>query len=218
VREGPGNVQVETTYNRLAGQSVERLAAISDGVFAFAMTLLVIDLRTPASEAIRTDRALLQAVAAMGHEVIPYLMSFITLGIFWNGQQAQLNSFTRSDRHLSWIHIAFLFAVSIMPFSTRLLAGFIAYRSILIAYWANILLLGVVLYISWRYAEHAGLLRENVTHEQQCAMERRIVVAQGLYAFGACLCLINTYVSIVFIVLVQLNFALAPRLPFLSEV
>jgi uncharacterized membrane protein len=85
-------------------------------------------------------------------------------------------------------------------------------------YWANILLLGVVLYISWKYAEHAGLLRENVTHEQQCAVERRIVVAQGLYAFGACLCLINTYVSIVFIVLLQLNFALAPRLPFLSEV
>jgi uncharacterized membrane protein len=142
----------------------------------------------------------------------------MTLGIFWNGQQAQLNLFTRSDRHLSWIHIAFLFAVSIMPFSTRLLAGFIAYRTVLIAYWANILLLGVVLYISWRYAEHAGLLQENVTYEQRCALERRIVVAQGLYALGACLCLINTYVSIVFIVLVQLNFALAPRLPFLSEV
>jgi uncharacterized membrane protein len=145
-------------------------------------------------------------------------MSFMTLGIFWNGQQAQLNSFTRSDRNLSWIHIAFLFAVSLMPFSTRLLAGFILYRSVLIAYWANILLLGVVLYGSWQYAERAGLLRENVTREKQCAMERRILAAQGFYALGACLCLINNYVSIVFIVLVQLNFALAPRLPFLSEI
>jgi hypothetical protein len=61
-------------------------------------------------------------------------------------------------------------------------------------------------------------MRENVTYEKQCAVERRIVVAQGLYALGACLCLINTYVSIIFIVVVQLNFALAPRLPFLSEV
>ena len=43
-------------------------------------------------------------------------------------------------------------------------------------------------------------------------------MAQGLYAFGACLCLFNTYVSIAFIILVQLNFALAPRLPFLSEI
>lgn len=204
-----------TSYNQITGQSLERLAALSDGIFAVAMTLLVLDLHVPASEVIHSQGELWRTLAGAAPQLISYLLSFMTLGIFWNGQQAQLNSFKRSDRHLSWIHIAFLFAVSIMPFSTRLLAGFIAYRTVLIAYWANILLLGVVLYISWRYA---GLLRENVTHEQQCALERRIVVAQALYAVGACLCLINTYVSIVFIVLVQLNFALAPRLPFLSEV
>ena len=137
----------------------------------------------------------------------------MTLGIFWNGQQAQLNAFTRSDRHLSWIHLAFLFAVSLMPFSTRLLAEYIAYRSVLIAYWGNILLLGLVLFVSWRYATRAGLLQEEITHDRQCAVERRIVVAQGLYAFGALLCLFNTYVSIAFIILVQVNFALAPRMP-----
>ncbi|HET6218985.1 MAG TPA: hypothetical protein VFE27_18320, partial [Acidobacteriaceae bacterium] len=132
--------------------------------------------------------------------------------------QAQLNSFSRSDRNLSWIHIAFLFAVSLMPFSTRLLAGFISYRSVLFAYWGNILLLGVVLFGSWRYARRAGLLQEEITLDRQCAIERRIVVAQGLYAFGAGLCLWSTYASIAFIILVQLNFALAPRLPFLSEI
>jgi len=140
------------------------------------------------------------------------------LGIFWNGQQAQLNAFTRSDRHLSWIHLAFLFAVSLMPFSTRLLAEYITYRSVLIAYWGNIFLLGLVLFVSWRYATRAGLLQQEITHDRQCAVERRIVVAQALYAFGALLCLFNTYVSIAFIILVQVNFALAPRIPFLSEI
>ena len=207
-----------TIYNAIQGRSLERLAALSDGIFAVAMTLLVLDLHVPASELIHSQGQLWHTLTEAAPQLISYVLSFMTLGIFWNGQQAQLNSFKRSDRHLSWIHIAFLFAVSIMPFSTRLLAEFIAYRSILIAYWANILLLGAVLYISWRYAAHAGLMRENVTYAKQCAVERRIVVAQGLYAFGACLCLINTYVSIVFIVLVQLNFAVAPRLPFLSEV
>jgi uncharacterized membrane protein len=206
------------SYNLITGQSLERLAALSDGIFAVAMTLLVLDLHVPASEAIHSQGELWHALAGYAPQLISYLMSFMTLGIFWNGQQAQLNSFTRSDRNLSWIHIAFLFAVSIMPFSTRLLAEFIHYRSVLVAYWANILLLGVVLYGSWRYAERAGLLGEEVTREKQCAMERRILVAQGLYALGAGLCLINTYVSIGFIVLVQLNFALAPRLPFLSEI
>ena len=207
-----------TSYNQITGQSLERLAALSDGIFAVAMTLLVLDLHVPASEVIHSQGELWHTLAGAAPQLISYVMSFLTLGIFWNGQQAQLNSFSRSDRHLSWIHIAFLFAVSIMPFSTRLLAEFITYRSVLIAYWANILLLGVVLFGSWRYARRAGLLREEITHDNQCAMERRIVVAQALYAFGACLCLVNTYLSIAFIGLVQLNFALAPRLPYLSEI
>jgi uncharacterized membrane protein len=207
-----------TSYNQITGQSLERLAALSDGIFAVAMTLLVLDLHVPAAEVIHSQGELWHTLAGAAPQLISYIMSFLTLGIFWNGQQAQLNAFSRSDRHLSWIHIAFLFAVSIMPFSTRLLAEFITYRSVLIAYWANILLLGVVLFGSWRYARRAGLLREEITHDKQCAMERRIVVAQALYAFGACLCLVNTYLSIAFIVLVQLNFALAPRLPYLSEI
>lgn len=41
------------SYNRIAGQSVERLAALSDGIFAVAMTLMVLDLRVPAAEAVR---------------------------------------------------------------------------------------------------------------------------------------------------------------------
>jgi uncharacterized membrane protein len=209
---------MRTSYNQITGQSLERLAALSDGIFAVAMTLLVLDLHVPASELIHSQGELWHTLSEAVPQLISYIMSFMTLGIFWNGQQAQLNSFSRSDRHLSWIHMAFLFAVSIMPFSTRLLAGFITYRSVLIAYWGNILLLGALLFLSWRYATRVGLLREEVTHEKQCAVERRIVIAQALYAVGACLCFFNTYLSIAFIVLVQLNFALAPRLPFLSEI
>jgi uncharacterized membrane protein len=209
---------MRTSYNQITGQSLERLAALSDGIFAVAMTLLVLDLHVPATELIHSQGELWHTLAEAVPQLVSYIVSFITLGIFWNGQQAQLNSFARSDRHLSWIHLAFLFAVTIMPFSTRLLAGYITYRSVLIAYWANILLLGGVLFVSWRYAMRAGLLREGITREKQCAMERRILVAQILYALGAGLSFFNNYVSIAFIVLVQLNFALAPRLPFLSEV
>src|ERR1700729_3572615 len=153
------------SYNQITGRSLERLAALSDGIFAVAMTLLGLDLHVPARGLIHSQGELWHTLARATPQLISYLMSFMTLGIFWNGQAAQLNSFTESDRQLSWIHIAFLFLVSIMPFSTRLLAEFISYRTVLIAYWVNILLLGVVLYISWRYAEHAGLLRENITYE-----------------------------------------------------
>ncbi len=208
----------QTAYNQIAGHSVERLAAISDGIFAVAMTLLVLDLRAPAHELIRSELDLLHALLMMFPQFIAYLMSFLTLAIFWNGQQAQLNVFARTNRHLTWIHMGFLFAVSIMPFSTKLLAEYIDYRTALLCYWGNIFLLGIVLYCSWRYASRAGLLKDNTPAETCQAVVRRIVGAQTLYAVGAALCVVNTYVSIGVIVLVQLNFAVAPRIRWLSRI
>jgi len=203
---------MSTLYNRVAGQSLERLAALSDGIFAVAMTLLVLDLHVPVSHGISTEGGLWEALVKLAPNLITYLMSFLTLGIFWVGQQTQLNNFERSDRNLAWIHFAFLLAVSLTPFSTGLLAAFITYRIALVVYWLNILLLGAVLFASWKYAKHAGLVKDDTIASMDIAVERRIIIAQALYAFGALLCLINTYVSIVVIVLIQLNYAIAPRI------
>jgi uncharacterized membrane protein len=180
------------------------------------MTLLVLDLHGPVRETIHSERDLWHGLLVMFPQFITYLMSFLTLAIFWNGQQAQLNRFAQTNRHLTWIHMAFLFAVSVMPFSTRELAEFIGYRTTLLCYWANILLLGLVLYWSWIYASRAGLIKDDTPAEVRKAVKRRILGAQALYALGAALCIVNTYASIVFIVLVQLNFAVAPRIRWLS--
>jgi hypothetical protein len=56
-----------------------------------------------------------------------------------------------------------------------------------------------------------------MTAEMRAATVRRILIAQSLYVFGALLCVINTSVSIGFIVLVQLNYAIAPQIRFLSR-
>jgi uncharacterized membrane protein len=203
---------LRTYYNRIAGQSLERLAALSDGIFAVAMTLLVLDLHVPVNKGINNDLDLWNALVNLAPNLLPYLMSFLTLGIFWVGQQTQLNLFTRSDRNLTWIHLVFLLGVTLMAFSTGLLAAFITFRIALVVYWLNILLLGTVLFVSGRYAQHARLMKDEVTAEMRSANERRIVIAQSLYAFGALLCVINTYVSIAFIVLMQLNYAIAPKI------
>lgn len=202
---------MNTQYNRIAGQSVERLAALSDGIFAVAMTLLVLDLRLPVADMVHSEHDLWRGLVALSPRLLMYLMSFLTLGIFWVGQQTQLNHLARSDRHLTWIHIAFLFAVSTTPFSTMLLAEYHAYRLALLIYWLNILLLGVALYASWGYATSGGLVKDDISAEVPAAICRRIVIAQSLYAFGAPLCLFNTYFSIAFIVLVQITYAISPR-------
>jgi uncharacterized membrane protein len=202
---------MHSLYNRVAGQSVERLAALSDGIFAVAMTLLVLDLHVPAREAIHSERDLWRVLVVLSPRLLIFLMSVMTNGIFWVGQQTQLNQFARSDRNLAWIHIAFLCAISLTPFSTALLAEYIHFRIALLVYWFNILLLGGALYWSWSYATRARLLAEDIPAEIHSAVIRRIVIAQSLYACGAALCFFNTYCSIAAIVLVQVNYAIAPR-------
>jgi uncharacterized membrane protein len=110
---------MDAVYHRFAGQSLERPAALSDGVFAIAMTLLVLDLRSPATGAIHSERELGLAGAALAPRLVAYLMSFVTLGIFWVGQQTQRICLARGDRNLAWGHIAFLLAVSLVPSPRR---------------------------------------------------------------------------------------------------
>lgn len=197
-----------TSYNRIAGQSADRLAALSDGVFAVAMTLLALDLRAPAVEAIHSEHSLWRALTGLAPRLLMYMMSFLTLGIFWVGQQTQLNHLERSSRSLTWIHLAFLFEVTMVPFSTALLAEFTPYRVALVVYWFNIFLLGSTLYWSWVCALGEGVVKADISIHVSSAIKRRIVIAQSLYGMGMLLCVFHTYWSIAFIVLVQLGYAI----------
>ena len=213
-----------TSYHRFAGTSLDRLAALSDGVFAVAMTLLVLDLKAPsvpkrAQQPLwsggggASERALSHGLLHnVAPRLLPYLMSFLTLGIFWVGQQTQLHSFTRSSRALTWIQLSFLMAVTLLPFSTGLLAQDTTYRLSIAVYWLNLTALGLVLLISLRYADRAGLITDETTDEMLAAMRRRIVVYQCLYAVAALSCLINTYLAIGLLVALQLNAVIAPRI------
>jgi uncharacterized membrane protein len=204
---------VSTSYNLIAGRSVDRLAALSDGIFGVAMTLLLLELHTPAKPPMpmHSEAYLFHELVAMVPPLLVYLMSFITLGIFWVGQQAQLNYLDQSNRDLTWLHLGFLFAVTLLPFTTQLLSEFITYRVALLAYWANILLLGMALYATWGRAIRAKLVKADMPVDIAASICRRILFGQLLYAFGAALCVFNTYVSIGFIISVQLYYVISPR-------
>jgi uncharacterized membrane protein len=149
---------------------------------------------------------------------VTYLLSFLTLGIFWNGQQTQLSYVREGNRDLAWLELLFLAIIALFPFTTSLLAENIDLRLALGLYWFNIFLSGAVLYAIWTYVSRARLLREGTGPEVGRAITRRIAIAQLLYFIGLVLALVvGTYPAIAWIVLVQLNFAIAPRLAFLHR-
>ncbi|MGF6886978.1 putative membrane protein [Nocardia sp. GP40] len=220
--------RVMAHYNRIAGQDLGRLAALSDGIFAVAMTLLVLDLHVPATQmwherllwapgAVSAEAPVWQVITDVGPKFAICLLGFVTLGMFWLGQQAQLNLIARGDRTLAWIHIMFLFGIAVVPFATALLAAFTAARLALLVYWVNLVYLGLVQLAGLRYAERAGLLGEQSGPRDLRAIRRRIVAVQGLYAAAVALCPLSTYLSIAVIIALQLDSAVSPRIGLLNR-
>jgi len=204
-------MSITRTYNQIAGQKVSRLEAISDGVFAIALTLLVLDIKIPSREGIKKEGELLSSLLHLMPRFLSYFLSFMTLGIFWTGHTTQFNYIEKSDRNLNWICLFFLLFVSILPFTTGFLGEYMDFKISIGLYWLNIFLLGLVIYVHWDYAYHHDYISgtENEKKLTDKLIRKRIVVAQSLYALGALLCFINNYLSIIFIILVQLNYALA---------
>ena len=202
-------------YNRFSGQSLERLTSLSDGVFAVAMTLLVLDLRVPvglvASRA--SEHGLWDALLKQGPSFAAYLLSFTMLGTFWLAQHTLLSIFDRCDRTLTWIHLGFLFMVSLLPFSAALLAHYVHLRLAVGAYWLNILLLGVMLEWGARYGRKAFLSDDARAAARLTTFRQRILIAQTLYALAALICFVNTLASVIALAIVQLYFIVSPRLP-----
>ena len=177
------------SYTRFSGQSLERLTALTDGLFAVAMTLLVLGLRVPAAKAgtTLTESGLWHALLHLGPSFAAYLLSFTMLGTFWLAQHTLLAILGRCDRTLTWIHIGFLFVVTLLPFSAALLADNVHLRLAVGAYWLNILLLGAGLEWSSRYGGRTFLTEDGTatSRTRLAIFRRRILVAQVLYAAAA---------------------------------
>lgn len=199
-------------YSYLSGKNHERLGSLSDGIFAFAMTLLVMDIHVPFPDAVHSERDLLRALAHMAPRIVPWLMSFLTLGIFWIGQQSQLNHLKSANRRLTWLHLLFLAFVTAVPFTTELLASFIIYRSALVIYWLNIFLLGISLIATWTYSRYSVLTDERVSEGLFVAVRRGLWISLVLFTAGAAVCIVSTYWSIACLMAVQLYYIFARRL------
>ncbi len=200
---------MKLTYNRLAGQSAERINAISDAVFGVAMTLLVLEIKVPEFESHVTEDELVHAFFALMPKFLVYFLSFMTAGIFWAGQSAQFRHIERSDRNMTWINLLFLLFVSTLPFSTAFLGDHIRYKFPVFLYWFNIFLMGLGLYINWTYAKKHDFIAEETRDTVYEPIKKRILTAQTLYFAGALLCFVNSYLSIAVIIAIQLNYAFA---------
>ncbi len=144
-----------------------RLEQFSDGVFAIAITLLALDLHVP--HLMSPDiRGGLSEILILLPNVLTFILSFMTIAIFWVNHHQLTQDITRIQRSVLWMNILFLLFITLIPFATNV-ASLNPTHPLAIITYALVLFAGSVSFSILRYFVHKGL------GEKKVAMRRSFI-------------------------------------------
>jgi len=142
-----------------AGINVRRIETLVDGIFAIAMTLLVLGIAVP-SVANPTEASLYKALIDLLPNFYSYFISFVLLAVFWRINHLQFNRIKRADGTLLWIIIIWLLFVALVPFSAFFVGEYGNFQIPNIFFDLNLFFIGFLLFLNWRHALNNGLVDE----------------------------------------------------------
>src|SRR5579884_1147142 len=175
--------------------STARLEAFSDGVFAVAITLLVLNIGVPSSR--------------LGHELarqwpayLAYVTSFITIGIIWINHHVMIGRLARADHSILMLNLVLLLTIGVIPFGTRLMATYLRQ-----GHGANLaagVYVGIFLVMALAFAAlnrqilfgRPQLLKAELPGDQRRRILQRSIIGLAPYAVATALAAVSAYIAI----------------------
>jgi uncharacterized membrane protein len=174
---------METSMTKTFGLSTNRIEAFTDGVFAVAITLLILEVKVPHLE---PGMSLLHELQLLWPKLLSYAVSFGVIGIFWVGHHIMFHYIKRSDRILLWLNTLLLMFVSAIPFSAALIGEYREDPVAVACYGVLLALTGLVFLVLWLYASKGHrLIRESMPIELVRLGTKTILLAPVVYAIAA---------------------------------
>jgi uncharacterized membrane protein len=174
--------------------SSSRLETFSDGVFAIAATLLILDVRVGSGE----------LGARLLHDwpsYVAYAVSFLTIGIIWINHHTVFAQIRKVDRHFLLINVAFLMLVAFIPFPTSLIASHLRGNDLqpaALTYGATLTLTAIFFNILWFYASMGHrLLQSDVDHRVSSGISRSFLPGPFIYLGATLIALASPIASVV---------------------
>lgn len=175
------------------GKSVElgknRIEALSDGIFAIAMTLLVLELKVPELPKNASNVEVWPELMKLWPVFVSYAASFASLGVYWVAHHNLYHHIRRANRVLLCLNILFFMFVSFVPFATSVVNAFPQTQVAPVFFGANITLIGWVLWLQWKYAcSQPEMLAPHVTPEYRDQVRRRLFWVPLVLTFTVLVC------------------------------
>ncbi len=192
-----------------AQNETARVEAFSDGVFAIAITLLILEIRVPPTaqhDGLRT------ALLHLWPSFLAFVASFLTIGVMWLNHHRLFTLINRSDDGLIAFNLLLLMGITWIPFPTALLAEHLRgpdQRTAGLVYAGSFFLLAIVFNVMWRYAVHAKTV---VDHINVTGITRQYALGPLMYAVLVVIATFSGVWCLVVSVLYAVYFALPPSL------
>jgi uncharacterized membrane protein len=172
-----------------------RLEAFSDGVFAIAITLLVLEIKGPAGGALGVG------LLELWPSYLAYAMSFIVIGAIWINHHAMFEWIERADEALLLLNTLHLMFIAFLPFPTAVLAQAFSKTSgqaIAAAFYGSTLaVIGIIVATMWWYASsHRALLTPTISPEQAIAIGKRFMIGPIGYGVAVIVAFVSPWISI----------------------
>jgi uncharacterized membrane protein len=187
-----------------------RLEAFSDGVFAIAITLLVLEIKVP-PHGIPLEAGLLR----LWPSYLAYMVSFLVIGAIWINHHAMFRHIVRVDDKLLLLNILHLMLIAFLPFPTAVLAEAFhhsAGEQIATAFYGGTLtVIGIFVVMMWFYAAHRHrLLGDHLTPQDARKIGRRFLIGPLTYLIATAIALVLPWLAL--LIFLGLNvFYLWPR-------
>ncbi|HJZ88780.1 MAG TPA: TMEM175 family protein [Polyangia bacterium] len=190
-----------------------RLEAFSDGVFAIAITLLVLELKVPRELA--AGEPLAHALARQWPSYLAFGNSFLTIGIMWMNHHRLFTHIRRSNQALMLFNLLLLMGITVVPFPTALLAEYLGHpqqRMAAQVYTGTFVVIAILFNLLWRYGAHGRrLLHDRADLAAVSAISRQYAFGPLLYGLCFALAFFNVAASVSASVALALFFAVPPR-------
>jgi uncharacterized membrane protein len=189
-----------------------RIEAFSDGVFAIAITLLIIEIAVPVVEA---DESLGDALFDLWPEYFAYVLSFVIIGIYWANHHSFMRLFVRTDHYFLMINVFFLMCIAFLPFPTAVLGEYLTHgeqEKTAVAFYAFGLFLPAVGWLLiWLYGQWDNLIDENLDPDYDRFLTIQFLASTAVFLVAIPIALVQPYVSLTIAIGLTLLYLLPPR-------
>jgi len=189
----------------------DRLNALSDGVIAIALTLLVLGIDIPTDHNFTRD-GLVSFLIDLEPGLIAYITSFIIVSIYWIIHHRMFHVLKYADRILVILNIVFLFSISLVPFIAKLKTLYRYDALVVLIYGLVHIFAGIILFVTWKYiVSHVELLKSPLEKSEVQYVSSRILVMPIISALAIALAFINVHWGTYFFALIPIIYAFMMR-------